>query len=73
MVVIGQLIQFDIKPANVLLDHAWSTAKISDVGTIYLPRLQHALKQRLYKTNGHPVSVNKFKGTAKEMSFTASS
>jgi hypothetical protein len=27
-----QLIHFDIKPANILLDHAWSRAKISDVG-----------------------------------------
>ncbi len=27
-----QLIHFDIKPANILLDHAWTQAKISDVG-----------------------------------------
>jgi hypothetical protein len=32
--VILQLIHFDIKPANVLLDHAWTQAKISDVGKV---------------------------------------
>jgi hypothetical protein len=32
MCVLMQLLHFDIKPANILLDHAWSHAKISDVG-----------------------------------------
>jgi hypothetical protein len=45
--VLVQLIHFDIKPANVLLDHAWSRAKISDVGEAP----SHLSTMRLLGTN----------------------